>query len=150
MTFPADPFSKAEVIPNEILTGLKKAPLEVYKGKTDYMCIYEKESDIREMTPNLSNISRIKARGIIVTAPGNSADFVSRFFAPQSGIPEDPVTGSAHTTLTPYWVKKFDKNPLQAVQLSERGGKLNCRLTGDNMVEISGNAILYLEGEIIL
>ena len=85
------------------------------------------------------------ARGVIVTAPGKKVDFVSRFFAPQSGIPEDPVTGSAHTTLTPYWADKLKKDTLSAWQLSERGGKLVCHMTG-NRVEIEGETTFYLSG----
>ncbi len=149
LVFPVDIFEKVTKVPDEIVKGLKKAPMEVYRGKTDYMCVFEKQSDISEMAPDLSIIAKLDGRGVIVTAPGDNVDFVSRFFAPQSGIPEDPVTGSAHTTLTPYWVDKLNCNPLHAEQLSARGGKLQCKLTGDK-VEITGNCVVFLEGEILL
>ena len=92
-------------------------------------------------------LSTIPARGIIVTASGSDVDFVSRFFAPQSGVDEDPVTGSAHTTLIPYWAERLSKKTMTAKQLSKRGGYLKCELE-DNRVKISGQAKLYLKGEI--
>ena len=102
------------------------------------------------MRPNFVKIaSAAGIRGVIVTAPGDKVDFVSRFFAPQAGIPEDPVTGSAHTTLTPYWAKRLGKDRLEAIQLSERRGHLTCQLKGER-VEISGNAVLYMAGEIFV
>ena len=113
------------------------------------MCVFEKQSDISGIIPDFNVISALGDRGVIITAPGEKVDFVSRFFAPQAGIPEDPVTGSAHTTLTPYWVNRLNKNPLKAMQLSARGGKLHCKLA-DNKVEITGSAVVYLEGEIFL
>jgi predicted PhzF superfamily epimerase YddE/YHI9 len=99
--------------------------------------------------PDLEKIAKLKGRGIIVTAKGDEVDFVSRFFAPQSGINEDPVTGSAHTTLTPYWAKQLGKNELSAIQLSERKGYLTCKYLNDR-VEISGQAKLYLKGQIFI
>ena len=92
-------------------------------------------------------LKEVEARGIIVTAPGEQVDFVSRFFAPQSGIDEDPVTGSAHTKSTPYWSKKLGKEVLTARQISARTGDLTCRMKGDR-VEILGQAVTYLKGEI--
>jgi predicted PhzF superfamily epimerase YddE/YHI9 len=98
----------------------------------------------------LSVIQTLKeVRGVIVTAKGREQDFVSRFFAPQSGIPEDPVTGSAHTTLVPYWSKKLNKNVFNALQLSPRKGYLQCRYEGDR-VKISGTAKTYLKGELFV
>ncbi|WP_329958654.1 PhzF family phenazine biosynthesis protein [Aquirufa nivalisilvae] len=94
-------------------------------------------------------IAKLKARGIIITAPGDTVDFVSRFFGPQSGIDEDPVTGSAHTTLIPYWAKRKHKTQLTAKQLSPRGGELSCELLGDR-VNISGTCVLYMIGEIFV
>jgi PhzF family phenazine biosynthesis protein len=149
LVFPKDTLEKIQSFPMEIEKGLKGLPNEVYKGKTDYLCVFERQSDIEKLDPDLEIISRLQARGIIVTSPGDRVDFVSRFFAPQSGIPEDPVTGSAHTTLTPFWVDRLNKNPLNALQLSARGGKLQCKLDGEK-VEITGNAVVFLEGEIIL
>ena len=109
--------------------------------------VFDNEDAIRELTPAFDAISKLNARGVIITAKGDTVDFVSRFFAPQSGINEDPVTGSAHTTLTPYWAKQLGKTELTAMQLSERKGYLQCSYLGDR-VEISGAGKLYLIGEI--
>jgi predicted PhzF superfamily epimerase YddE/YHI9 len=127
--------------------GMGTPPLAVYKGKTDYMLVYANAGQIANLKPDMLQISKIDARGIIATAPGDDVDFVSRFFAPQSGIPEDPVTGSSHTTLAPYWANKLGLKELNARQLSKRGGRLHCRLCG-NRVEISGLAKIYMTGEI--
>ncbi len=148
LNFPTDVFEKAEL--SDILTaGFNIKPKEAYKGKTDYMFVFENEKEIKELVPNFEKINKIDVRGVIVTAKGNNVDFVSRFFAPQSGINEDPVTGSAHTTLTPYWSKQLNITELSAIQLSERKGYLNCKYLGDR-VEISGLAKLYLIGEIFV
>src|SRR5690606_32102261 len=114
-------------ITDNILKCFNIPPVSVLKGKTDLLLIYEKEEDIINLIPDLSSIEKIKVRGIIVTAPGNQSDFVSRFFAPQSGVNEDPVTGSAHTTLTPYWSEILNKEELTAIQLSSRKGYLICK-----------------------
>jgi predicted PhzF superfamily epimerase YddE/YHI9 len=98
------------------------------------------------MNVNFGDIKKVSARGIIVTAPGEKTDFVSRFFAPQVGIDEDPVTGSAHTTLVPIWAKKHGKTVLSAAQLSKRGGTLSCELVGDR-VHLLGSAVTFLAGE---
>lgn len=148
LDFPVDIFHNTP-ISSEIISCFDKQPLEAYKGKTDYMLVYEKESDIRDIRPQFEAISALKARGVIITAKGENVDFVSRFFAPQSGIIEDPVTGSAHTTLTPYWSEKLNKAEMSAIQLSERKGYLQCKFLG-NRVEISGQAKLYLAGEIYI
>jgi PhzF family phenazine biosynthesis protein len=148
LDFPVDEFHNIP-ISNEILSCFDKQPLEAFKGKTDYMLVYEKESDIRDIRPQFDAIAALKARGVIITAKGENVDFVSRFFAPQSGIIEDPVTGSAHTTLTPYWSEKLNKTEMSAIQLSERKGYLQCKFLG-NRVEISGQATLYLTGEIYI
>jgi PhzF family phenazine biosynthesis protein len=148
LDFPVDEFQHI-AITDEIVSCFEKKPLEAYKGKTDYMLVFEKESDIVDIQPQFEIISRLNARGVIITAKSETVDFVSRFFAPQLGINEDPVTGSAHTTLTPYWAKKLDKAELSAIQLSERKGYLQCRLSSSR-VEISGQAKLYLVGEIFV
>src|SRR5690606_39416660 len=116
---------------------------------TDYMLVFEKEDDIATMRPNFGWIAQFKARGVIVTAHGRDYDFVSRFFAPAVGIDEDPVCGSAHTTLVPYWADQLHKEQLKAYQLSERGGELHCRLL-DGRVELGGKAVLYMKGEIFV
>ena len=121
---------------------------EVYKSD-DYMVVLDSEQEVADLQPDFRLLNEVDARGIIVTAPGDEADFVSRFFAPQSGIDEDPVTGSAHTKTTPYWSKRFGKDELEARQISERIGELTCRMKGDR-VEILGKAVTYLKGEIIL
>jgi PhzF family phenazine biosynthesis protein len=148
LDFPVDEYAKVTA-PENLVAGMGLRPLETYKGKTDYMVVYSTADEIEGLNPNLAKISEIPARGIIATAPGKDVDFVSRFFAPQSGIPEDPVTGSAHTTLTPYWAARLGRNELTAKQLSKRRGSLRCRLVGDR-VEISGQARFYMTGEIDL
>ena len=145
LNFPADLFHPI-LISSEIASCFDISPIEAYKGKTDFMFVYEKESDISEIRPDFEAISKLKARGVIITAKGNHVDFVSRFFAPQSGIIEDPVTGSAHTTLTPYWSERLHKSELSAMQLSERKGSLKCKFLGSR-VEISGQAKMYSVGE---
>lgn len=146
LDFPVDVFQSVPVS-DEIARCFDQRPLEAFKGKTDYMLVYEKESDITDIHPQFDAIAALEARGVIVTSRGKNVDFVSRFFAPQCGINEDPVTGSAHTTLTPYWSEKLNKTELTALQLSGRVGYLQCRFLGER-VEISGQGKLYLVGEI--
>ena len=147
LNFPIDHYQVA-VPPPALAESLHSVTLtEVYKGKTDYMVVLSSEEEVRDLDFDIIVLSTIPARGIIVTAPGNDVDFVSRFFAPQSGIDEDPVTGSAHTTLIPYWAEKLEKTTLTARQLSKRGGDLKCEID-DDRVKISGQARLYLQGEI--
>ncbi|MEX1241875.1 MAG: PhzF family phenazine biosynthesis protein [Cyclobacteriaceae bacterium] len=122
-------------------------PLEIYKGKTDFIAVVENEYAVQALAPDLKEISRLPARGLIVTARGNQVDFVSRFFGPQSGVDEDPVTGSAHTSLIPLWSGKLGKNEMVALQLSKRGGKLICINKGERCL-IGGSAKLYMTGEI--
>ena len=146
LDFPVDTVSRTQ--PREDLAqALGAWPLEFHRGRTDYFLVYGSQQDIEAMTPDFALLSQVPARGIIVTARGQDADFVSRFFAPQSGVPEDPVTGSAHTSLTPYWAARLGKSELTAMQLSSRRGWLRCSLAGDR-VRISGQARLYLTGEI--
>ncbi len=148
LNFPTDTLQEVRPVPElEIGLGLKSS--KTFKGKTDYMLIFENEEQIRSMSPDFGTIGKVEARGIIVTAKGNQVDLVSRFFGPQSGVDEDPVTGSAHTSLTPYWAKFLNKTELTARQLSNRQGDLNCKLMGDR-VEISGRAKLYLVGKIFV
>jgi PhzF family phenazine biosynthesis protein len=113
------------------------------------MVVFDSEKTVKEIQPNFAVLEQIDCRGIIITAPGDQCDFVSRFFAPRVGIPEDPVTGSAHCVLIPYWAKVLGKNELYALQVSKRGGKLFCGFAGER-VRISGNAALYLEGTITI
>mgnify|MGYP002622161452 FL=1 len=148
LNFPADEIKKVPA-PEKLVNALGKIPKESYKGKTDYLLIYATETDIEEIEPDFKLLSEIKARGIIISSKGKNTDFVSRFFAPLSGINEDPVTGSAHTTLTSYWAEKLNKKELSAVQLSKRKGFLHCRDLG-NRIEIAGKAVLFLRGEIFV
>lgn len=148
LDFPTDQLAKVDPV-MEILEAFEKDPLEMYKGKTDYLLLYETQDDIEQSNPNLHLLKKSNARGIIITAPGTEVDFVSRFFAPGSGVDEDPVTGSAHTTLTPFWCEKLGKNKLTAQQLSQRKGSLSCELQGER-VKITGKAVTYLIGHIYI
>ncbi len=149
LNFPTDVFHE-QINDKDILTeGFDIKPISIYKGKTDYMFVYNTEADIKNLVLNFDKIAQLDCRGVIVTAQGNEVDFVSRFFAPQCGINEDPVTGSAHTTLTPYWAHRLNKTVLTAVQLSPRKGYLTCTHLNDR-VEISGEGKLYLIGEIFI
>jgi len=146
LDFPTDILSECDDIAM-ITECLNTHPLEVYKGKTDYIAILGSETDIININPDLNRISKLQARGLIVTAKGDDVDFVSRFFAPQSGIDEDPVTGSAHTSLIPLWSKKLGKTRMDARQLSKRGGTLIC-VNKENRSLIGGKAKLFMTGEI--
>jgi PhzF family phenazine biosynthesis protein len=128
--------------------ALKSEPQEVYFDKS-IVCVFENEDQIRELKPNIKDFLKLETHGVIITAPGEKVDFVSRFFAPDVGIDEDPVTGYAHTLLIPLWAHKLNKNKLTALQVSKRGGELFCEnLAG--RVKISGKAVLYLKGEIYI
>lgn len=133
-------------IKEELVAALGKRPTEAYFNKT-YLAVFEDQNDVEELTPNIRDFLKLNTHGVIITSPGNKEDFVSRFFAPDVGVDEDPVTGYAHTILTPFWAKKLQKNKLTARQLSRRGGELICESL-ENRVKISGKAKLYLEGEI--
>ncbi len=146
LDFPQDEI-KAISTPQLLIEAFGHIPTECYLGKTDYLLIFETQKTIENIKPDFSLISKAGNRGVIISAKGDKVDFVSRFFAPQIGIPEDPVTGSAHTTLTPYWSKRLNKNKLQALQLSKRVGVLSCEHKGERVL-ISGKAVTYLVGEI--
>ena len=133
--------------PDALLRGLGRKPLEILKAR-DYFALYESPEDVRSLQPDFNLLGTLDAK-VIVTAPGRDCDFVSRFFAPTAGVPEDPVTGSAHCTLIPYWSQRLGKSKLFARQLSRRGGELFCEQAGDR-VRIGGKAVLYLRGEIEL
>lgn len=133
------------LIQSAIHTNIKEA----YKGIDDYMVIVESEEDVLNLDLNFEIIKTLDSRGLIVSSSGKDVDFVSRWFGPQTGVDEDPVTGSAHTLLTPFWAERLNKTKLKAKQLSRRGGELFCELK-ENSVLISGNASLYLRGEYFL
>jgi PhzF family phenazine biosynthesis protein len=134
--------------PCDVHAGLKSAlggtPVEVLAAR-DYMVVYGSEEEVRNLRPNLNGLMDIDRFAVIVTAKGNEVDFVSRFFAPAQGVPEDPVTGSAHCTLIPYWSAKLDKKQLRAKQISSRGGDLFCEDRGER-VRIAGHGVIVLEG----
>ena len=111
------------------------------------MAVFDSETTVRAIAPEQTLLAKLDLRGVIITAPGIDVDFVSRFFAPKYGIYEDPVTGSAHCELSPYWASKLGKNTLTARQVSKRGGIINCKLNGDR-VFISGKAVTFMEAEI--
>jgi PhzF family phenazine biosynthesis protein len=146
MNFPVRP-----PVPREFSETLAKAlgqlPIEVLAAD-DYLAVFDSESTVRAITPNQALLGELDLRGIIVTAPGTDVDFVSRFFAPKYGIHEDPVTGSAHCTLAPYWANKLGKNILTAKQVSKRGGNITCQVKADR-VFLSGSAVTFMEAEIV-
>jgi PhzF family phenazine biosynthesis protein len=148
LNFPTDKIEEVS-IGEKLADCFDIKPIKAYNGNFDSMLVFENENQIKTIHPNLSGISKLKARGLIITAKGEAVDFVSRFFAPQSGIDEDPVTGSAHTTLIPYWAAELEKNEFTAMQLSKRGGYLKCKYLNDR-VEISGRAKLYLTGNLFI
>ena len=136
------------VAPTEILAAIAQAPVAVFKAR-DYLLVFEDEETIRALDPDQRQMDQINLDpgGVIVTAPGTKADFVSRFFTPQASIFEDPVTGSAHCSLIPYWSEKLGKDSMRALQLSPREGQLFCTNAGDRVL-IGGQAITYMTGEI--
>jgi PhzF family phenazine biosynthesis protein len=134
----------------EIITKvLKVKPLAVFKGRDDFMAILSNEKEVADLQPYFAGLKDLDARGLIATAKGDKVDFVSRCFFPEAGVEEDPVTGSAHTTMTPYWAEQLGKNTLSARQISQRGGELTCVLRGSR-VDISGSAVTYLIGDIFV
>lgn len=145
LDFPSRP-GKATDVTSGIVEALGVSPLEVLQSR-DLMVVLESEAAVTGLTPDFAAIERLDAFALIVTAPGREVDFVSRFFAPRAGIPEDPVTGSAHCTLIPYWANRLGKERLSARQVSRRGEELTCELRGDRVL-IGGQTAEYLRGEI--
>ena len=148
LNFPIDQPAEIESDPLffEIL-GIQ--PLMLLRGKDDYLAVLKNQKQIENIQPNFSLLKKVDARGLVISAPGDDVDFVSRCFYPEAGIEEDPVTGSAHTMLAPYWANQLNKDELEAHQLSKRGGKLICRLENDR-VYISGTSVIYFEGTIAI
>ncbi len=147
MDFPAAQLNKEEV-PPFLEAAVGESANELYRD-TDFLYVVENEEQVRNLNPDIREIAKADVRGIIVTAPGNEYDFVSRFFAPNAGVDEDPVTGSAHTMLTPYWSKRLDKKKLAGRQVSRRGGTVHCHHMEDR-VEISGQACTVMQGKFII
>ena len=147
LDFPANAPELVTEVPAGIFEGLGIAPAPVFKTSFDYMVVLPSEKAVEALVPDFKKLAQTPCRGVIATAAGEEADFVSRCFYPQSGVDEDPVTGSAHTIMVPYWAKQLNKTSMKAIQLSKRKGHLDCELAG-NRVLMSGNAVTYLRGEI--
>jgi PhzF family phenazine biosynthesis protein len=146
LDFPLDEGARCDP-PAGLAQALCVEPRETYRAR-DIMAVLASEDQVRKLAPDMAKLATIETRGVIVTAPGHGdVDFVSRFFGPRVGIAEDPVTGSAHCTLVPYWAKRLGKTRLHARQLSERCGDLWCELAG-NRVILAGHGVPYLEGTI--
>ena len=148
LNFPVDQYAPIS-IDDDLINMIGETPIEAFKGRDDIMCIFEDESIIYNIEPNKSLLKLFPVRGLIVSAKSLDYDFVSRCFFPITGVDEDPVTGSAHTTLTPYWAKQLGKDSLLAKQVSSRGGELKCVLEGDRVI-IGGEAVTYLNGFITI
>ena len=146
LDLPARPAAPTEA-PADIATILGAMPATLLRSAEDYVAVYAGEATVKGLMPDLARVAKLPAQGFIVTAQGREVDFVSRYFAPAAGIPEDPVTGAAHCTLVPYWSQRLGKTNLHARQISARGGDLYCRALG-NRVMLSGRAVLYLDGRI--
>jgi len=147
MNFPSQPPVPCDA-PENLEAGLRARPRQVFCSQ-DYFALFDHEDEVRALTPDFEVLRRLDRRGVIVTAPGKEVDFVSRFFAPGVGVNEDPVTGSAHCALTPYWTKHLHKTKLHALQVSQRGGEIFCEQQDDRVL-ISGRCALYLRGDILL
>lgn len=147
LDFPSQPPQHCE-LPQPLIDAINITPLECLKHD-DYILVFESERDIRHLVADYRLLSTLDLRGVCITAPGDTLDFVSRFFAPKYGIDEDPVTGSSFTQLTPYWASKLDKSCLQAKQISPRGGEVECELRGER-VRISGRVMKYMDATIYL
>lgn len=145
MDFPASPPRPCDPL-DALVQGLGRHPIEILAAD-DYLAVFDSEATIRAITPDQGLLGRLDLRGVIVTAPGTDADFVSRFFAPKLGVPEDPVTGSAHCVLAPYWADKLGKNMLSAKQVSKRGGSIDCEVKAGRVI-LSGHAVTFMEAEI--
>ncbi len=156
LDFPTEPAEAAGTM-EDLARALGRSPIAFFRSRTRWLCIYPCAADVVSMQPDHGLLRRIVPGRITITAPGDDCDFVSRTFVPAVGIPEDPVTGSAHCTLTPYWAARLGQTKLHARQVSARGGELWCELapsTGSGQmadrVKIAGHAVLYLRGEIMV
>jgi PhzF family phenazine biosynthesis protein len=147
MDFPIRP-SEPVATPPALAEALGVVPIEVFIDAFNYLALLESGQVLRALAPDMAALARMDRSGVIVTAPGDGTyDFVSRYFAPAKGIPEDPVTGGAHCMLAPYWAKRLGKTVFRAFQASQRGGEIICRLVGDR-IELEGTCVFYLEGEV--
>ncbi|TDH25614.1 PhzF family phenazine biosynthesis protein [Segetibacter sp. 3557_3] len=147
LDFPTRIPAQAEA-PEALLKGINIQPAQILKSR-DYFLVYNQQSEVADFRPDFTYLNQLDCVGIIVTAPGRDVDFVSRFFVPNSVIGEDPVTGSAHCNLIPYWSGQLNKTTLTARQISARGGQLTCTQAGDRVL-MAGKAVLYMKGEYYL
>jgi len=149
MDFPALPPWPCKEAPEALLEGLGLDPEYLLQIEDNYFAVYSRVDDVRRLRPNLTLLEQLHPFGAAVTAPADDADFVSRYFAPSYGIPEDPVTGSTHCSLAPYWSRRLGKTALHARQISQRGGELWCEVKGDRVV-LKGQAVLTVRGELLI
>jgi len=146
LDFPKDNFKQVDQI-QAVYTATGLKPIETYIGNINMLAIYENEEQIKAIEPDFQNLAKLEGQGLIISSSSDDFDFVSRYFCPKYGINEDPVTGSAHTTLIPYWSNKLNKTILHAKQVSSRGGELFCKNL-EQRVLIAGDAKLYMKGEL--
>jgi len=149
MDFPSlPPWKSANPLP-ALVEGLGEDPVTVVQIEDNFFAVYEHEEDVRRIQPDFRLLEKLHPAGVAVTAPGNDADFVSRYFAPSYGVPEDPVTGSTHCSLAPYWAQRLGKTNLHARQISQRGGEIWCEVQGERVI-LKGEAVLTLKGELLI
>ena len=148
LNFPKDNIKKINLV-DEVEDSIGIKPIKTYIGDINLFALLDSEDDLRTLTPNFNKLINLEGQGLIVSSRSKEYDFVSRYFCPKYGINEDPVTGSAHTTLIPYWSEKLNSEELVAKQVSERGGVLYCK-NKDTRVLIAGKAVLFMKGEIEL
>jgi PhzF family phenazine biosynthesis protein len=149
MDFPSLSPWPCEAPPTDLIEGLGKTPVEVMQIEDNYFAVYESDQDVRSIRPDFRLLEKLHPAGVAITAPGKDADFVSRYFVPSYGIPEDPVTGSTHCSLAPYWAQRLGKKKLFARQISERGGEIWCEVEQERVI-LKGNAVLTLRGEMLI
>jgi PhzF family phenazine biosynthesis protein len=149
MDFPSLPPWTSRNPPAALIEGLGSAPEAVLQIEDNYFAVYEREEEVRQIRPDFRLLEKLHPAGVAITAPGKDADFVSRYFAPSYGIPEDPVTGSTHCSLAPYWAQRLGKTNLHARQVSDRGGELWCEVRRERVI-LKGNAVLTLQGQLMI
>jgi predicted PhzF superfamily epimerase YddE/YHI9 len=149
MDFPAHELKPVDNPPQALVAGLRGSPSELYAVTTDdnYFAVFDDEDDVRALAPDFARLETLHPAGVVATAPGHDSDCASRYFAPSYGIPEDPVTGSIHCGLAPYWASRLGRHRIHARQVSARGGELYCEDRGDR-VTIAGHAVKYMQGTI--
>ena len=149
MDFPVLAPWPCEAPPTALIEGLEKHPAGVVQIEDNYFAVYDREEDVRSIRPDFRLLEALHPAGVAITAPGDNSDFVSRYFAPSYGIPEDPVTGSTHCSLAPYWAQRLGKASLHARQVSERSGQVWCEVRGERVI-LKGQAVLTLWGELLI